>query len=183
MARPPRATPAPSPAEPRGPRASTRPPGRRSPPQRLTLASSSGRRWGSTGTTPRGRRSSGFKKNDRPLIFSLARLPRVTILRDMKTTRYMAKCKACNCVTSTLATHEGHGFFDMGAMFYDEKGESGVFGNLVIRCRKCSKARRAVSVRGKFSAKHECNAKCLASTGPTCECSCGGKNHGASYAA
>jgi hypothetical protein len=69
----------------------------------------------------------------------------------------------------------------MGAMFYDEKGESGVYGNLVIRCRKCNKARRAGSVKGKYSARHECNAKCLASTGTACECSCGGKNHGASY--
>ena len=103
----------------------------------------------------------------------------------MNTTRYIAKCKACNCVTSTLATNaeRGYGFVDMGAMFYDEKGESGVIGNLVIRCRKCSKARRANMVKGKFSAKHECNAKCLASTGPTCECSCGGRNHGASHAA
>lgn len=27
--------------------------------------------------------------------------------------------------------------------------------------------------------RHECNAKCLGSTGPACECKCGGKNHGA----
>lgn len=26
--------------------------------------------------------------------------------------------------------------------------------------------------------RHECNAKCLASTGPACECKCGGANHG-----
>lgn len=27
--------------------------------------------------------------------------------------------------------------------------------------------------------RHECNAKCLASTGPACECKCKGANHGA----
>lgn len=27
--------------------------------------------------------------------------------------------------------------------------------------------------------RHECNAKCLASTGPACECRCRGVNHGA----
>jgi hypothetical protein len=37
-------------------------------------------------------------------------------------------------------------------------------------------------VQGRFSAKHECNAKCLAATGHQCECSCGGKNHGAGSA-
>lgn len=101
----------------------------------------------------------------------------------MGTARYLAKCKACNCVTSTLATNVGRRDADMGGLFYDEKGESGVFGNLVIRCRSCGKARRAVMVKGKFSAKHDCNAKCLASIGPSCECSCGGKNHGANHAA
>jgi hypothetical protein len=30
--------------------------------------------------------------------------------------------------------------------------------------------------------RHECNAKCLASTGPSCECRCKGANHGASAA-
>jgi len=52
-----------------------------------------------------------------------------------------------------------------------------------IACRGCGMNRSAVLVRGKFSAKHVCNAKCLASKGPSCECSCGGKNHGASYGA
>lgn len=52
-----------------------------------------------------------------------------------------------------------------------------------IACRGCGMNRSAVLVRGKFSAKHVCNAKCLASKGPACECSCGGKNHGASYGA
>ena len=29
--------------------------------------------------------------------------------------------------------------------------------------------------------RHECSAKCLASTGPSCECKCKGANHGASH--
>ena len=29
---------------------------------------------------------------------------------------------------------------------------------------------------------HVCNAKCTNATGPCCECSCGGKNHGAGHA-
>lgn len=31
--------------------------------------------------------------------------------------------------------------------------------------------------------RHECNAKCLASTGPACECKCKGANHGSSASA
>jgi hypothetical protein len=101
----------------------------------------------------------------------------------MTSTRYIAKCKACNCVTSTLASNVNRADADMGALFVDDKGESGAYGNLAMRCRACGAARKAVAVLGKFSAKHVCNAKCLASTSGKCECSCGGKNHGASYAA
>ena len=101
----------------------------------------------------------------------------------MTTTRYIAKCKSCNCVTSTLASNVNRADADMGALFHDDTGASGAFGNLAIRCRSCGKARRAVAVAGKFSAKHVCNAKCLASTSGKCECSCGGKNHGAAFGA
>lgn len=100
----------------------------------------------------------------------------------MKTTRYITKCR-CGAHTSTLATNVGRADADMGACFVDERGEAGVFGGLAIRCRGCGKAARAVAVIGKFSAKHVCNAKCLASHSGKCECSCGGKNHGAAYAA
>ena len=98
------------------------------------------------------------------------------------TTRYIAKCKACKVATSTLASNVNYANEDLGAMFRDEKGESGCGGNFAIRCRCCGKARRAEPVRGKFSAKHRCSAKCLSSTGTVCECSCAGKNHGASHA-
>lgn len=28
---------------------------------------------------------------------------------------------------------------------------------------------------------HKCDARCINATGPLCECSCGGKNHGGAY--
>jgi hypothetical protein len=49
-------------------------------------------------------------------------------------------------------------------------------------CWTCRRPLKAEPMRGVFSEKHKCNAKCMASTGPACECSCGGKNHGGSYA-
>jgi len=98
------------------------------------------------------------------------------------TTRYIAKCR-CGTVTSTIASNVGRANAEMGALFDDAKGESGVFGALAMRCRVCGAARRAVAVVGKVSPRHVCNAKCLSSTSGKCECSCGGKNHGAAYAA
>jgi hypothetical protein len=32
-----------------------------------------------------------------------------------------------------------------------------------------------------FQTEHECNVKCMSSKGPSCECSCGGANHGKSW--
>ena len=32
------------------------------------------------------------------------------------------------------------------------------------------------------SSRHKCDARCMAATGPVCNCSCNGANHGASYA-
>jgi hypothetical protein len=98
----------------------------------------------------------------------------------MKTTRYIAKCK-CGTHTSTLATNVGRADADMGALFTDTRGETGVFGALAIRCRGCGSARKANAVIGKISAKHICSEKCLTSTGFQCQCSCGGKNHGAAF--
>lgn len=97
-------------------------------------------------------------------------------------TRYIAKCKKCSAHTSTLASNVGRANADMGALFYDTKGESGVGGALVMRCRLCNGARSARAVAGKVSDRHVCGPRCMASTGPSCECSCGGRNHGASYA-
>lgn len=109
-------------------------------------------------------------------------------------TRYLAKCRACACVTSAL-TAGNHCHRDQS----DPARDGGVFtfspakgqplpwpatsGGFAIVCRKCGQPRNATAVRGKYSAKHVCGARCMASTGPSCECSCGGKNHGSSYAA
>lgn len=36
-------------------------------------------------------------------------------------------------------------------------------------------------LRGRFSERIQCNARCMASHGPACECSCGGANHGSAF--
>lgn len=36
-------------------------------------------------------------------------------------------------------------------------------------------------VKGVVNERERCGAKCMASKGPDCECSCGGANHGGSY--
>lgn len=108
----------------------------------------------------------------------------------MNATRYNTrKCKACGSFTSALVTAEEFRAIQMRAAFpkTQPRASSALYthasGSLVIDCRGCGKALYAFEVRGKFSAKHECSAKCLESHGFLCECSCGGKNHGAAHSA
>ena len=62
-------------------------------------------------------------------------------------------------------------------------GWTNCIGQIALVCPCCGMARSATPVRGVYSAKHKCNAKCMSSVGTVCECSCAGKNHGASHAA
>lgn len=48
----------------------------------------------------------------------------------------------------------------------------------LYRCA-CGKVRTAKPVIGTYKADKKCDGRCLAATGHSCECSCGGKNHGA----
>lgn len=51
-----------------------------------------------------------------------------------------------------------------------------------LRCT-CGHGRHLRKVQGKYRATIKCDGRCMAATGCNCECSCGGANHGAAYAA
>lgn len=51
-----------------------------------------------------------------------------------------------------------------------------------VACWSCRRYFKIQGLQAKYSEKHQCSAKCLASKGPSCECSCRGANHGRSYA-
>jgi hypothetical protein len=121
-------------------------------------------------------------------VFDLSLYVRSMYSLPMNSTRYIARCKKCDRTTSALV--EGHpasprpfDLIDVGVVHYTANGWTNCLGMIALACPGCGMARSAQAVQGKFSAKHVCNAKCMASTGPACECSCGGKNHGASHAA
>lgn len=49
-------------------------------------------------------------------------------------------------------------------------------------CDSCGERDGTVrAVRGVLVADKNCNSRCMGSTGPSCECSCAGQNHGANY--
>ena len=108
--------------------------------------------------------------------------------QTIKPTRYTAKCKGCAIHTSGLDLDgmRGAKLFGTkipGAPVVRPEVFEDAMGNHVIACRGCGANRLARMVVGRFSAKHVCSAKCLASTDFVCDCSCGGKNHGAGHVA
>lgn len=45
----------------------------------------------------------------------------------------------------------------------------------------CDREWPMATVRGRYNLKKVCNARCESATGHSCECSCGGRNHGAAH--
>lgn len=50
-----------------------------------------------------------------------------------------------------------------------------------LPCDGCGQNLSFVAVAGEVT-DQDCNERCMASHGPSCECSCGGRNHGRSFA-
>lgn len=100
-----------------------------------------------------------------------------------KSTRYISR-KDCICgagrTSALMVGRQPAQSAALGAVFYGDTFSQ--YGDICVACRGCGLHRGASPVRGTVSTKHVCGAKCLASTGPSCECSCGGKNHGAGHA-
>jgi hypothetical protein len=99
--------------------------------------------------------------------------------------RFVGRCKRCKTARQLVAyvvsdpkvgyvTIDTTGIYracaDLGTNPYKVVAECGDHRVALHRVEDTAK-------QGK--ARHECNAKCLASTGPACECKCKGANHGA----
>jgi len=107
-----------------------------------------------------------------------------TTKTETKPSRYITR-KDCPCGagrTSALMTgrYPANSAAE-GAVFIG--ATAACLNDFCIVCRGCGRNRSAELVRGKVSHVHTCGAKCLSSKGPSCECSCGGKNHGAGFEA
>ncbi len=50
----------------------------------------------------------------------------------------------------------------------------------MVDCQ-CGRQMKQTPVRGRYVADIPCTAKCVAAVGPSCDCSCGGKNHGGAH--
>jgi len=105
--------------------------------------------------------------------------------------RYVGKCRECGAarkLEGVLCTGRRGAYSDQvvvtAAGAVHRCGDNG--SNVTIAHVRCGdhwcKVTAVYDAHKPSSRKprHECNAKCLASTGPSCECKCRGANHGAS---
>ena len=90
--------------------------------------------------------------------------------------------KGCKCIMSVLVPMKKvirtRGPFRIQYVAF----ESGnlPFGSWIY----CIAHRREIifrTVKGTLNEAHTCDARCLCAVGGSCECSCGGANHGAAY--
>jgi hypothetical protein len=102
-----------------------------------------------------------------------------TSTRDV---RYNGKCRACKSHHTALVTRSSKSTYrsDMIKCVSQSStetcnGRPWSWGS--VEC--CGKAVTMKAVKGVRNDEIECGAKCRSSKGHVCECSCGGKNHGA----
>ena len=51
----------------------------------------------------------------------------------------------------------------------------------VLECPDCHRLSPVQRVAGRVVESKACNDRCMGATGPSCECACGGENHGAGW--
>lgn len=106
----------------------------------------------------------------------------------VRRTRYitMGECRKCGRKrTSGLYVRQHFGsILPKASRFFMPESNvyaSSTTGSTMLDCAGCGQPQLAKEVRGKYNPAVPCNAKCTTAKGFTCECSCGGKNHGAGF--
>lgn len=105
----------------------------------------------------------------------------------MTTTPTILRCKTCKATARVDVGPDFNGFdvAPAAAALLAARGGTPVFGAIrsLDNLFCCGRRVVRVSVLGTFKPAHKCDARCLSSIGGKCECACGGRNHGAGYAA
>jgi len=99
--------------------------------------------------------------------------------------RFTGRCRTCKSVTSVNVAVQkdfhGRRSVDLATGARESVHHSNSLGLHFGATCLCTSLITFIGVRGRVTA-HKCGAKCLASKGFVCDCSCGGKNHGAGFA-
>lgn len=86
-----------------------------------------------------------------------------------RTTRYFGKCRIAGCKTRIVAQINTNDYVREIARHQCTSHP----GELMVTWSP---------LKGTVNPAKECNGRCMASKGPSCDCACGGENHGSSHA-
>jgi len=99
----------------------------------------------------------------------------------------LGKCKACKAPRKVVGQpglkHTARSVrcaFDLGGGTI-VCATAGSFSDGCFMTCPCGKRFPVRPVRGTHNPDKACSARCQSATGPSCECACGGDNHGASH--
>lgn len=108
------------------------------------------------------------------------------------TETYIGKCKTKGCKHSTRVemadVQEIDSYRKPNGVYTTPEGAEYIparpyiLNNMNV-CARCPDhgVYRLAFLQGRYSADHVCDGRCMGATGPNCECSCGGANHGANH--
>lgn len=97
---------------------------------------------------------------------------------------YTCRNKACK-KSWTVDYPERHtysmGYGRTGGYAFRVAGDRRIQMGFDHKCASCGREHARGNVVRGFKTDHVCDARCMNATGPNCECSCGGKNHGGAF--
>jgi hypothetical protein len=99
--------------------------------------------------------------------------------QENKTARFTCKCLMCKKVwtVNVVSSHTGWNF----GKFYNSPKYTMQDNKVLSVCPFCGGMVKAKKIEGFVNPEHKCDSRCTGAKGGTCECSCGGENHGISH--
>jgi hypothetical protein len=104
---------------------------------------------------------------------------------------YIGKCRTKGCKTALRVNDTADSCRSAGSVFAwasegrdaSQPGVAYCIGNYGAYARCGEHGLYPLrSLKGRYVAEKGCDARCMGATGPSCDCSCGGANHGANHA-
>lgn len=96
-----------------------------------------------------------------------------------KLDRSFGKCRVRGCKTRKVV----EGGYINGISIHYRGGNENELRSIGCWCEEHNTYLRWNPLRGKFSPNKECNGVCMGAVGPSCDCACGGENHGKNHVA
>jgi len=97
----------------------------------------------------------------------------------VKLNRYFGKCTVKGCKTRKV--WEGDPYLPNGHVIHYNGHNLKALREAGLWCGEHNRWLTWTQLQGRVNPEKECNGVCMAAVGPSCDCSCGGKNHGKNH--